>query len=80
MLLVREVRMQPEAEFHGRVDPGIITAALHTSADPIPSVTQPREEAKNPQKKSGGGFMARLLNLFRGHANHPPCEGSGCSK
>ena len=59
ILLVREVRVQPAAVFNGRVE----QPAIIPSAAPVESAKA--EIAPVEEKKSGGGFGARLRNFFR---------------
>jgi hypothetical protein len=65
MLLVREVRVHPDVEFHGRVSLVNVSTPPQTAADPISRATRPPQVTKSPGKKSGVGFFERIREFFR---------------
>jgi hypothetical protein len=75
IMLVREVRLRPSAEFRGHVNPAPPqTVAVHDSppaATPVP--TENRPAAPQP------GIFDRVRNFFRKLAGKSPCAGAGCS-
>jgi hypothetical protein len=76
ILLVREVRLRPSAEFRGHVNPAPVAAVAHpapASAARAPSDDRP--PAPPP------GFMDRVRNFFRRltSTGQAPCAGAGCS-
>ncbi|MBI3669725.1 MAG: hypothetical protein HY237_08100 [Acidobacteria bacterium] len=71
MLLVREVRVRPAVEYHGRVE-----------ALPVPApAAQPARLAGSvleaPSKKHAS-FGSRVRGFFRRLFGRPPCKGEGC--
>jgi hypothetical protein len=77
--LFREVRVQPEAEFHGHVNP-VTIAALQADSDAPPSTPKSRTPDRTVSVPSHNGLLTHLRNFFRAVGGHPPCAGSGCSK
>jgi hypothetical protein len=80
ILLVREVRLRPTAEFRGHVNPAPIAAPAAVppaSLPPPPAAAPPRPTQPQPQP----GFMDRVRNFFRKLTSdsQSPCAGAGCS-
>lgn len=74
ILLVREVRLNPSAVFHGHVNP----APAQTIAEaPITPPPQKRTDVQSPETQPG--LLDRLRNFYRKLTGRPPCAGSGCS-
>jgi hypothetical protein len=75
ILLVREVRLRPSAEFRGHVNPAPAqTVAVHVSPPaPVPST------ANNRPAQSQPGIFDRMRNFFRKLAGKGPCAGAGCN-
>lgn len=85
ILLVREVRVRPAAEFRGHVNPAPAPppapepAVAAPSAPPAPSAQSPA--ANPPAAKPQSGFLDRVRSFFRRltSASKTPCAGEGCS-
>ena len=78
IMLVREVRLRPAAEFRGHVNPAPAeTVAVHVAPPapappPVPSASQP---PPGPQP----GIFDRVRNFFRRLTGKGPCAGAGCN-
>ncbi len=72
MLLVRDVRVRPAVEFHGRVEAP--AAAPPAAAQPAPAVDSLRE----PGPKKRAPFGVRVRSFFRRLFGRSPCKGEGC--
>jgi hypothetical protein len=71
ILLVREVRVEPDWVFHGRVE-------AREEALPVVATPKPAENAaqpKAPKKNDTGGIKGFFRRIFGGGA---PCAGAGC--
>lgn len=75
ILLVREVRLRPSAEFRGHVNPAPSqTAAVRVSPPaPAPAPAEDRPAESQP------GVIDRVRNFFRKLAGKGPCAGAGCT-
>jgi hypothetical protein len=73
ILLVREVRLRPSAEFRGHVNPAPTqTVAVQVSPPaPAPAANRPAEPPP--------GIFDRVRNFFRKLAGKGPCAGAGCN-
>lgn len=68
LVLVRELRLRPNAVFRGHVSPAPTpVAAVLPSAPPPASAPLPQPS-----------LFTRMRNLFRRWAGQPPCNGAGC--
>lgn len=80
ILLVREVRLRPAAEFRGHVNPAPIAAPAAVPPAPLP----PRPAAapvRPAQQQPQPGFVDRVRNFFRKLTSdsQSPCAGTGCN-
>lgn len=80
ILLVREVRLRPTAEFRGHVNPAPAAAPEAVPPAPLPpspAAAPPRPTQQQPQP----GFLNRVRNFFRKLTSdsQSPCAGAGCS-
>jgi hypothetical protein len=75
ILLVREVRLRPAAEFRGHVNP----APQQAAAPPAPPVEEAPSLTLPPTAKPS--FFDRVRSFFRSLASaaDAPCAGAGCS-
>ncbi len=76
ILLVREVRLNPAAVFHGHVNPA--PAPAQTVAE-APVSTAPQKPTEPQPAESQPGLLDRLRNFYRKLTGRGPCAGSGCS-
>lgn len=76
VLLVREVRLRPSAEFRGHVNPAPVLAVAHPA--PRPAARAPSDD-RPPSPPPG--IIDRVRNFFRRmtSARKAPCAGAGCS-
>jgi hypothetical protein len=74
ILLVREVRVRPSAEFRGHVNAAPMQAAI----PPVPSAAAPPLSASPAKAQSG--FFDRVRSFFRKvtGTTKSPCVGAGC--
>jgi hypothetical protein len=85
IMLVREVRLRPSAEFRGHVNPAPAetvavqitppTPAPAAPAASAPPATSPAPPAAAPQP----GIFSRVRNFFRKLTGKAPCAGAGCN-
>lgn len=75
ILLVREVRVDPNWVFSGRVEPRSNSVAPPARAGPAIPKASPQNTSQ-PKKRS---FFGKIGNFFRRLAGAPPCQGAGCS-
>ena len=77
ILLVREVRLRPAAEFRGHVNPALVQTVARSVPSTEPAETSPAE-AQPPAAKPG--LMDRVRTLFRRltSSNQGSCAGQGC--
>lgn len=76
IMLVREVRLRPSAEFRGHVNPAPTqTAAVHVAPPPATAPALPEARPAEPQP----GVFDRMRNFFRKLVGKTPCAGAGCS-
>ena len=73
ILLIREVRVEPELVWTGRVEPAAKPAKRGKAGN-----RTGREKAEKPQQKRHG-FFAWVKRLFGGGRKNAPCTGAGCS-
>ena len=76
ILLVREVRVEPDWVFSGRVESRLeptLPPAQVRAADQKPTA----QDAPRQKKR---GFFGKIGNFFRRLAGAPPCAGAGCSQ
>jgi len=78
ILLVREVRLRPAAEFRGHVNPAPVQTVARSAPSTEPAETSP-SEAQPPAAKPG--LMDRVRTLFRRLTSFDQgtCAGQGCS-
>src|SRR5579872_2906033 len=77
IMLVREVRLRPAAEFRGHVNPAPAeTVAVHV-APPAPA--PPPVPAASPPAPPQPGIFERVRNFFRRLTGKAPCAGAGCN-
>ncbi|MBZ5645523.1 MAG: hypothetical protein LAO19_22445, partial [Acidobacteriia bacterium] len=74
ILLVREVRLNPSAVFHGHVNP----APAQTVAE-APVMASPEKHVQPQPAEPQPGIMDRLRNFYRKLTGRGPCAGSGCT-
>lgn len=75
ILLVREVRVNPEWVFSGRVEQRISSLAPPARARPA----NPKASPQNTSQTKKRSFFGKIGNFFRRLAGAPPCQGAGCS-
>jgi hypothetical protein len=75
ILLVREVRVDPDWVFSGRVEP--------RSSSPVPPAraasASPKASPQDASQAKKRSFFGKIGNFFRRLAGAPPCQGAGCS-
>lgn len=79
LMLVREVQVEPDVEYHGHINPVAIAEIPAASGIATP-VAQSTESTKAIPAATRTGLLAHLRNFFRSLGGHPPCEGSGCGR
>jgi hypothetical protein len=76
IMLVREVRLRPSAEFRGHVNPAPVqTVEVHVTPPPTPARALP--DARPPESQPG--VFDRMRNFFRKLVGKTPCAGAGCN-
>lgn len=76
ILLVREVRVDPDWVFSGHVEANPKSAPAPARARQATS----QATAQGTPRKKKKGFFANVGNFFRKLAGAPPCAGAGCSQ
>jgi hypothetical protein len=74
IMLVREVRLRPSAEFHGHVNPAP-AEAVAVQVPPLPASTPSYTQPSEPQPR----IFDRVRNFFRKLTGKSPCAGAGCN-
>ncbi len=78
ILLVREVRVRPTAEFRGHVNPAPPQPVADRVSAPEPAPEPAETPTVNRATKPQPGIMDRVRNFFRKLAGKTPCAGAGC--
>jgi len=79
IMLVREVRLRPSAEFRGHVNPAPEeTVAVHVAPPPTPAPTPAPPPAASRPAPLQPGIFDRVRNFFRRLTGKGPCAGAGC--
>ncbi len=75
ILLVREVRLRPDVEFHGHVNPAPMPAVAHLAPPAAQAPSDDRPPAPPPS------LLDRVRTFFRRltSSSQAPCAGAGCN-
>jgi hypothetical protein len=77
IMLVREVRLRPSAEFRGHVNPAPPATVAVKVAQPAPEPVPATSYTPPPAPQLS--LFDRIRNFFRRLTGKPPCAGAGCN-